>query len=265
MRRLHRLVLAPTAALALALTGCGDAATTSGTTSSEATTPATVFAQVAAKTQAEGTSRFVLTTNVEAEGQKITIGGKGAFAADGSKGSLVFTFPSIGDIEVRVLDGQAYLKLPGQPGWLAAPLDKLASSAFGQSADPTSALDQLAAASSELEETGTETTRGAECTVYTGVFDYQKAAAAATGPTKAQLEKSLAALKDTTVPFTALIDSEGRMRRFTQQLTIEQGGETGDADLVLELYDFGLEIEVEAPPAAEVTRDSPLLDQLLAG
>lgn len=263
MRRLHRLVLAPSAALALALalTGCGDTATTSA----DVLTPQAVFAQVAAKTQAAGTSRFVLTTNVEAEGETITIGGEGAFAADGSKGSLVFRVPSVGDVEVRVLDGQAYLKLPGQPGWLAAPLERLAGSAFGQSADPTSALDQLEAASSELKETGTETTRGEECTAYTGVFDYQKAAAAATGPAKAQLEKSLTGLKDTTVPFTALVDAQGRMRKFTQQLTLDIGGQSGEAALVLEFFDFGLEIDVEAPPAAEVTRDSPLLDQVLAG
>lgn len=261
MSRIRRVAAVPVLAVALALTGCGD--TTS--TSTDSLTPQVVFAQVAAKTQAAGTSRFVLTTNVEAEGQKISIGGKGAFAADGSKGSLVFTIPSIGDIEVRVLDGQAYLKLPGQQGWLGAPLDKLASSAFGQSADPTSALDQLAAASSELKKTGTETARGVECTVYTGVFDYQKAAAEATGPTKAQLEKSLTALKDTSVPFTALIDAEGRMRTFTQKLTLDQGGQTGEADLVLEFFDFGVDIEVEAPPASEVTKDSPLLDQVLSG
>lgn len=262
MRRLHRLVLAPAAVLALALTGCGDS--TSSSTKEPASAEA-VFAQVAAKTQAAGTSRFELTTHVEAEGEKVTIGGKGAFAADGSKGSLVFTVPSVGDIEVRVLDGQAYLQLPGQPGWLAAPLDELAGSAFGQSADPTSALDQLAQATSELKETGKESTRGTECTVYTGVYDYEKAAAAATGATKAQLEKSLTALKDKTVPFTALVDAEGRMRKLTQELSIEQSGQTGTADLVLEFYDFGVDLDVEAPPAGEVTKDSPLLDQILAG
>lgn len=261
MRRLHRLVLVPVA-IAVALTGCGDGSSSSTT---DSVSPETVFSQVAAKTQAEGTSRFELTTTVEAEGEKVTISGKGAFAADGSKGSLVFTVPSVGDVEVRVLAGQAYLRFPGQPGWLSAPLEKLAGSAFGQSADPTSALDQLAQAASELKETGKETTRGAECTVYTGVFDYEKAAAASTGATKAQLEKSLSALKDTTVPFTALIDGEGRMRTFTQQLTIEQGGQAADADLVLEFYDFGLALDVEAPPAAEVTKNSPLLDQILAG
>jgi hypothetical protein len=257
-RRFAPLVLAA----ALGLTGCGDSGTT---TSSDSLTPQAVIQQVASKTQEAGSSKFAFSTTVDAGGQEIELGGEGAFALDGTKGQLSLEIPGgLGTVEVRVLDGTAYLKVPGQPGWLAASLEDLAGSSFGSSADPTSALETLGEAATDLREDGTATVRGESCTRYAGTFDYEKAAAAAEGATKAQLEKASESLTSTTIPFTACIDDEGRMRQLTQDLALEQDGQKGTASVTLEFYDFGTAVDVVAPPASEVTKDSPILDQLLA-
>jgi hypothetical protein len=256
--RMRRLLLAPLTA-ALLLTGCGDSATTS----TDTLTPIQAIAQVGAKTSAAGTSKFAITTTVDAGGEDVTIGGEGAFALDGTKGRLTLEIPGAGAVELRLVDGTAFLQVPQAPGWYSVPFEKLAGSSLATSTDPTSSLDQLAEASSDVEEVGTETVRGAETTRYSGTLDMEKALAAATGPQKAALEKSLASLKETKVPFDAWIDEEGRMRKLTQQLTVEQDGRTGTAEVTLEFFDFGTAVDVTAPPAAEVQDGTQLLSGFL--
>ena len=256
---MRRLLLAPLSAL-LVLTGCGDSGTP---TSVDSLTPVQAIAQVGERTSAAGTSRFAITTTVDAGGEEIRIGGEGAFALDGSKGQLSLEIPGAGEVSLRLLDGTAYLQVPQAPGWYSVPFEKLAGSSLATSTDPTSSLDQLAGASSDVEEVGTEDVRGEETTRYRGTLDMEKALASATGPQKAALEKSLASLKETKVPFDAWIDGEGRMRKLTQSLTVEQMGQTGTAEVTLEFYDFGTQVDVAAPPAAEVQDGTQLLSGFL--
>jgi hypothetical protein len=256
---MRRLLLAPLAA-ALLLTGCGDSGSPAAT---DTLTPAEAIAQVGQKTTEAGSSRFAMTTKVVAGGQDVEITGEGAFSLDGKKGQLSMTIPGAGAVEVRILDGLAYMQVPQAPGWYSISMDKLAGSSLGSSTDPTSSLQQLSAASTDLKEVGTATVRGEETTHYTGILDLEKAAASVTGPARKQLEKGLEAMTDKTAPFDAYLDSEGRMRKLTQRLEISQQGQSGTVDVTVEFFDFGVAVDVVAPPKAEVQDGTQLLGGFL--
>jgi hypothetical protein len=67
------------------------------------------------------------------------------------------------------------------------------------------------------------------------------------------------------VPFEVWIDDEGRMRKMAivmdlTELFDQLGGDDmpagfgGEMQMELELHDYGVEVDVEAPPAADVER-----------
>ncbi len=262
MRRLLRVLIVPLAA-GLLLTGCGDQATTTP----DRLTPLDAISQVGAKTTAAGSSKFVLTTSTKAGDQTIEFGGEGAFDYATKDGQLSFEIPGLGQkIELRIVAGIAYLQVPQQPGFYSISLKDLAGTSFGAQADPTSGLDQLKGASEDVTEVGKETIRGTETTHYTGTLDLQKAATNAEGSAKALIEKNLAKLTETKVPFDAYLDDEGRMRKFSQTLKAKDP-KVGAVESVvtIELFDFGTEVKVVAPPAAEVRDGTALLKQFGQG
>jgi hypothetical protein len=138
---------------------------------------------------------------------------------------------------------------------------------FGQT-DPTKFLEYLATVSSGVEETGRETVRGVETTKYHAVIDFEKAIEQVAPETfemlgvepdafadeLAQMQSAIGA----ELPVDVWIDDDGLMRRMRMDMTIE--GQTAAVDM--EMYDYGVDVEVEAPPADEVGDMSSLLGGL---
>ncbi|MGH2971091.1 MAG: hypothetical protein ACRDNM_00645 [Gaiellaceae bacterium] len=125
MRRLALLVLV----LPLAACGAG------GSKKSSSSTPLDAVTAAAQKTFAAGTESLSLTANVQAAGQTVTLGGTGAFATKGARGSMslhVDAGPVATTVE-EVLAGTAvYLKspllvagLPAGKTWVKLDLAKL--------------------------------------------------------------------------------------------------------------------------------------------
>ena len=180
--------------------------------------------------------------------------------------------------EIRLLGKVIYFKapagiLPAPKAWLKIDLDdpSLPASAAGiaqfANSDPASALSFLKGLDGDVEVVGTEDVRGETTTHFRATIDTAKAAESADPTMKALLKQTLErGVKE--VPTDLWIDAEGRLRRVTQvvDLTKSTGVSTGAAQggkitTTMEFFDFGTEVEVVAPPDAEIASLAELENQ----
>ena len=185
-------------------------------------------------------------------------------------------------VEVRVVDGVVYMRYPealsqfmGGAPWLAVDAsDALAASGtngpFGQ-ADPTQYLEYLAAVSSGVQEVSRETVRDVETTRYHAVIDFEKAmdqvppeALESLGIDAHEFAEQLAQMREvlgSEMPADVWIDDDGLLRRMRMDMSVAAQSMSVD----LEMYDYGVDVQVEAPPADEVSDLSELLGGLGSG
>lgn len=162
-------------------------------------------------------------------------------------------------IELRVVDGVVYLGGPlaamlgGGSPWVGLDLSTVDLSGLGLDPEQlTGAFDpeQLAAAlgsAADIERDGEETVDGETLQRYNVTLDPSALAELMPG--------AAAALPTEPVEQTVLLDDADRLRELTMDLPLPTG-ET--ATLTLRMSDYGADVTVEAPPAADVT----LLDGL---
>ena len=143
----------------------------------------------------------------------------------------------------KELDGQN----PFSPGLGPVPDDS--------GGDPTQALSYLKSATSKVERVGSEQVRGTPTTRYAATFDAAKVAAQA--PEEAQgfvEEMGLSFPK----PADVWIDEQGRLRKIHYAMTMKVPKDMGAPatamtnELTMELYDFGVTVNVTPPPADQV-------------
>lgn len=255
---------AAAAALVLGLAGCGGG---DGSGAGRADTLAPQAAVVAAvqQTQQVESYGFTLTSSTDAGGQSIEFGGSGVATSDGSAADMTFSLPGgAGELRQRIVDGVLYMELPQQPGvFYELKVADLADTSLGASTDVTAGLEALKSADDGVEEVGREELRGVGTTRYRGTFDLSTAFQAFKGPLRAQLEQVVAKGGAERVPFDAWVDDEGRIRQVDQTLTLEvpqAPGQELEVQTRVEFYDFGVEVDVEAPPASAVRDGGPLLE-----
>jgi predicted small secreted protein len=200
-------------------------------------------AQAAEKTVGAGSARFTIT----GEGAE-SLSGEGQFARD--RGRLSMTYDAArGDgpaqIEIIYVNGKMYASEDGLGDaagllegkkWLQVDLDSadltdLADLASIYSGNPTRILEDLQA-SADFEEVGREEVRGAETTRYHGTVEGQ--------------------------PTDVWVGDDDLLRRVQ---IIDESTDSETTTVTIELYDFGAEVDVEAPPADEVAT----LDELFQG
>ena len=159
--------------------------------------------------------------------------------------------------EARLLlvDRDSYMGVEagGTMHWLKQEVDgATGAQAFFPGAGGTSPerlLEALTESSTKVEELGSEEIRGVSATHYRAHLNKAKLAA--------EGNRGEPGLVD------AWIDEEGLPRR----IRISFGGET-DSGFVMELFDFGVAVDVEAPPADEVVSEDEfdkLMDEECAG
>jgi hypothetical protein len=185
-----------------------------------------------------------------------------------------------GGLEMRVVDGVVYMKLPASIGglfggsgggdqWLSiTPKAGGGSNPFsnlGQS-DPTQVLGALERVSDDVKEVGTATVRGVETKHYTATIDFAKAI------DNAKIPKALRGKADglfgngaklPAVPVDVYLDGDGHLRRMTLDMDLGSfatgaSGASGvtlpTISMTLDLYDFGSPVSVQAPPANEIVQ-----------
>lgn len=298
MRRLTYILVLALAALALAACGGGssdggdEAAVTTGGESADA-----ILASAATNAAGAGSSQvaFTITTQVPQQEGPITLTGEGAFDYEAQKGQLTYDFGDLlgslgqgaSDEPVElILDGNVfYMKfallsslIPGVKEWIKFDLESLASQegidlsqlqSINQG-DPSQILEYLRGAGS-VEEVGTEEVRGVETTHYQGVIELDKAVELAPEETREQVRQAIEQLKEqsglTELPVEVWVDGDGLPVRIQYSFagSLAATGSDGDFTTVftMELFDWGTEVDIEPPPASEVTDISELTE--LAG
>lgn len=216
---------------------------------------------------------------MRAEGAGFSMTGTGVSALRESKGAMTMTISATGQstsMETRVLGTVMYMKMPGVPGgkpWVKFDLDELSGmsgvdlAALSQARqnDPTQALSYFAGVADDVREDGEEEVRGEDTTRYKATFDLVKARDDAKPEAKATIDKLIETIGTSTMPATVWIDDAGRMRKMTYELDLSSAppdlGGGGAMTTTFEMYDFGVEVDVEPPPAGETTDSADLLRQ----
>lgn len=274
MRRATALVLG----LALTLAACGSKADAK-----------TIVHEASTKTAGGHTAHMAIDLKVRAKtGNPQEITGDGVFDFTKKSGVMQLKLPqfagmNLGAIEVRVLDSIVYEKLPpqlasaaGQKGWVKIDPAAVAKEAGfdlnsltqTSSSDPTQFLDLLKSVSSDVKEVGKEKVTGADTTHYRATIDFAKAVEASPTADAATKAKLSAFYNNLTAPADVWIDGDGRLRKMTYTLdtskidasALSTNARAASAfqqiagiDFTLELSNFGVAVNVTAPPANETT------------
>jgi hypothetical protein len=289
MCRFRTLVIAVTLAAALAACGSGGSDHAAG---ARLSTSALAVVRNAAQTTTDAkTAKLTLIVRATSSaggtggsGANFTITADGVtdyanHTADISLdfGDLAKQLPSgalgSGDLtfEERVVGDTIYMKLPAAltslAGGSAKPWTKvdasrilggLGGSSMSSGTDPTQALAYLSGVSDDVRKVGTETVRGVDTTHYTATLDLRKAldkrpsSLQGDDQYKKLLDQTISQLGTSTFPADVWIDGQGRLARISYALTLPAAGRKVAVSYSMELYDFGVPVDVQAPPADQV-------------
>lgn len=241
-----------------------------------------VLAAAGDTTAQAGTSRMSMTVSAEAEGSTDTTAvsaapgfqikaeglinyetGHGTMTMD--MGALGIPGAAAGNAEMRMLGSVVYMKLPGNElgnrPWIKFDLEAMGESGAPvpglnpASNDPRGVLDALRGVSGDVEEIGEQAIRGVATTHYRATVDLAKAQDEVPEDRREDFAAFSEQLGIEELPIDVWVDEEGRARRFAYEVETPAAGSTpaSQVDLVIELFDFGVEVDVEAPPESEVT------------
>lgn len=252
------------AVLLLAVVGCGSESSPSRP---DTLTPQAALAAAVSQTQEVQSYRFELTSSTTGAGQAVELSGKGIATSDGRSALMTFSLPGgMGEMRQRIVDGVLYLEIPQQPGvFYELPLSELVDTSLAGSTDLTAGLETLRDASADTEQVGREDVAGVTTTHYRGTVDLVRSLEILQGPLREMVEQVLATGEAEPVPFDVWIDDEGRVRRMENTVSLELPQLQGQTLVVttrLDIGDFGVEVDVEAPPASAVRDGAPILDAL---
>jgi len=279
--------IATVVAVALGLTACGSGVSTSDSVT-KTTVPVSrkIVLTSITTTAAARTARIDLQMKMSGDSMgSFDVTGEGLtdFASGNTDMTMRFDGPigmEMGDgFEIRGVDGTVYMRMPAalqiplteDKPWIAVDVPSDSNSftspfALGSQTDPTKALAYLEKVSNDVREVGSDRIRGVETTHYTATVDLGRAIDANNNKLPAGLHDNLKELAGLfgNIPAEVWIDGEGRLRRVTLRLDLgdmfrglDPNGSTGADHVVitetLDLYDFGVPVNVVAPPAGQVS------------
>jgi hypothetical protein len=245
----------------------------------------------AARTTDAGSARMAMTIamtipDVPGLDGPVRLGAEGAFDFAGRRGTMKLDYSGLLAAlgaqadqarglmpdEMRIDGTTVYMRMPGiaalrsGKSWVRFDAAELAAqqgldqSLFGSQLgrnDPSQFLEYLKGASDRVQEIGRDEVRGVPATHYHAVIDMTKAPAGLTDAQRAHYEQAIAELAErsglTELPTDVWIDDEGLLRRIVMNVSLSAPG-AGSASMLMtmDLFDFGVEIVVEAPPAGKV-------------
>jgi hypothetical protein len=267
---------------ALVATACGSG--------SGGPAPREALAQAASTTADAGSARVAFDARIEPPSESgqdpVTFSGEGEFDYEDQLGRMTFDMsellglqsaqvnPEQARIEAIFDDLVLYMKVPAMQQmlpeakpWVKLDLEAMGGkvganlgqfSQFGQQGDPTQQLEVLRGVSDDVEEVGRQEVRGEATTHYEMTIDLEKVAEEVPESSRAQFEDLIEAAGSKEIPAEAWLDDEGRVRRIRYDYEAEVPGAAGAPQktrttVTMELFDFGTQVNVELPPADEVT------------
>ena len=171
----------------------------------------------------------------------------------------------VGTVEEVIVDGVAYVSAPGIGCQEIDMSDLLGSvgGAGGGAMDPGAFLEQLRAIDGDVAEAGTLDVRGVRTTRYTAAYTLGDAIAAMPEDQAEALEQMYATLPpsflDAEQAVDVFVDDDGLVRRMqvaTASSDVE-GLPLPATTTIMDWFDFGADITVEAPDDCEAAAVSP--------
>ena len=237
--------------------------------------PENAVANAATRTSEAGTSRISFSGALKVSdfgGKTLRFTGEGIFDYRSTLGRVRYDLSEMakaaglagGDdwvADIVLLDDRFFMRLPALTAnlphsrpWIEVPIETKSGlkpsqlAQIGGANNPAELLQFLRGASEDVETVGEERVRGVETTRYGATVDFamivKKAPEDAQPSLSRELEQREAAGRDTTFRMEVWIDEDGLARR------VHERDEEGD--LRMELYDFGIEVDVEPPPSDDV-------------
>jgi hypothetical protein len=169
--------------------------------------------------------------------------------------------------EVRQVGDTVYMNNPmlvsfagGETEWIASPADDGAdfASDFLQDSpsSPNDLLDPFTNGNAEVVEVGTELVRGVETTHYQLVYDKESILESVPAGERSELAEELGQFGDEVV-VDVWMDDQYLYKMFFDidgtQIEAPEGESFERMTMTYEIYDYGADIVIEAPPADQVT------------
>ncbi len=258
---------------------------------------AAVLASASVETADAGSAHMAMDFSMIMPGFEapFAFGMDGAFDFEGQRGTMNLDYTGLIDAlgedvpeaaqalpDKMIMDGTVlYMRFPGfvelypdATEWIKMDVQELAEqqgfdfdlySGFNQS-DPSQVLQYLQSAGG-VEELGTESIRGVKTTHYQALVDLTKVPELLPPEQQTALQQSYEQLIDQTgeevIPMDVWIDKQGRARRVSSRMSfgIASGMPGASMKWVMDLFDFGAEVDVSPPPPGQVTDFSELLAQ----
>lgn len=269
MKGIMRRFLFALALLALAggLTACGSVRSTVDPVAAAAT-----------KSQKAGGFSATMSMTISADGREFTMTGYGLFGKGEGQMELDMSdlFSQLGaelgsNSKIKAIyvteDGNPvmYMNLgfmsalmPGGKTWVRVDLAKAGKAAGldfnqllgGANQSPADSL-ALLRSSGDFSEVGKETVEGVETTHYHGTIDLQKAVAAK-GASAEVLQRLLELGAPAQYPADVWIDQDDFVRQFKSSYDMTAGGKSVSMSMTMGMSDYGMPVEVSAPPGDQV-------------
>lgn len=277
----HRIT-AVSLGLVLVVAGCSGG-------SSRGPNPGAIITLAAEKTQEAGTARVWMDMKTEGPDGVISTVADGVFDMTSRRGEISMEMdmpdaPAGAPTDTRVdavMDGTVmYMKmpelsqqLPGGKPWLKVDLQAAGEELgldFGAlmqagGSDPTQSLQYLRGVSGDVETVGEEEVRGVQATHYRTSLSFDKIVDQAPEDLRPRIKPTIDLLKEWVgtdeMPVDVWIDADGRMVRQKQSFSYVAGPAAGSSlSMTMEMYDFGIDVDIDLPPRSQVTDFSRLLE-----
>jgi len=180
----------------------------------------------------------------------------------------------LGQVEVRAIGTVMYMRMPFLQAaapqlkpWIKVDLSQIgkdlgidldALMELSNQTDPTKALDYLRAAG-KVQELGDATVRGVKTTRYKGVIDLERYATQLEqkggGKAAARSFRKVIELSGATMPIELWIDHDSLVRRmvWNQTVSAAAGQAPTTVKATMEMFDYGVDVDVVAPPADQTS------------
>lgn len=173
----------------------------------------------------------------------------------------------LGEMEMRTIGDTSYIRFPffslflnSETEWIATPAEEgqNATSGFGGAtpSNPADLLEYFEEANGEVEELGRETIRGIDTTHFLVTFDMEELLANATPEERAEIEEQQ--LSVDSLPMDIWISDDGLVYKYVievdgAELDLPEDEAFESMVMDFEMYDYGEDIKIEAPPEDQVT------------
>jgi hypothetical protein len=206
------------------------------------------LAAAAEATESAGTARIEMAMSMDFDGQSLTSEMSGEIDFDDERSYFRMTgmgaFSPVDEVEIISIGDVMYQREAGDAKWVKSRFDA-PDGASGWGGGPTEFFSYLESVSDEVTSFGKEVVDGVTVTHLSATVDPSKLAEES-GARGMRLE-----------PIHVWIDDADRVRKMSYAMTIAgPDGQTGSTTVTMRFLDFGVPVDVQVPPAEDVTDES---------